>query len=399
MKRTSFIILIVFCFAAVITVPVSANVQQTKTLSAEATISLLKSSPNDAAIYGLYGHAAIRVNDPGTGYDRVFNYGIYNFSEPNFLYRFVKGETDYKLQAIDFIYCMLEFTSIGCEVYEVVLNLLPEEKDALLQALIKNELPENCVYRYNFFFDNCSTRPITMIENNIRGSIKYEPQSDTPTFREAIYHCTRYHPWTTLGCDLIMGLPADRAMTQKETFFLPMYLLKAVETAEVVRENSTQPLKLQVNILSDEKQEPKHAPPFITTPLACFSLLLLIVVFITRIEWRKRKYYRLVDCTLFFMAGAAGCIMYFLSFFSVHPGMFPNISLLWLHPFHFIGVFFFLVKKFNKMAYWYHCINFTVILVMVVSWFFVPQHFNPAFIPLIATLWLRSGWAIVRKMI
>ena len=399
MKRVFFSFILVYCFVVTITISAPANAQQIKPLSPEATISLLTSSPSDVAVYALYGHTAIRVYDPNTRYDKVFNYGIFDFSKPNFLYRFAKGETDYMLNSVEIIYFMLEYIERGSEVYEVVLNLLPEEKEALWQALAKNELPKNRVYRYNCFFDNCATRPIVMIENNIRGSIKYAPQSDIPTFREAINHCTRFHPWITFGCDLIMGLPTDRVMTQKETFFLPLHLLKAVETAEIVRGNITEPLVSHANILSVEKRDPKKSPSFATSPLACFCVLLIIIITISWIEWRKRKHYRSVDCVLFFAAGAAGCIMYFLSFISVHPGMFPNISLLWLHPFHFIGVFFFSVKKLNKMAYWYHFINFAAISIMSVAWIFVPQHFNIAFAPLIATLWIRSGWAIVRKNI
>ena len=399
MKRSFFNIILVYCFAAIISTSITANAQYAKPLNPDAKISLLTSSPSDAKIYSLYGHTAIHVYDYAAKIDLVFNYGIFDFSKPNFLYRFAKGETDYKLDAYDIAYYMIEYIDRGSEVYEQVLNLMPEEKEALWQALAKNSRPENRVYRYNFFFDNCATRPIAIIENNIKGTIKYAPQNEFPTFRDAINHCTRNFPWITFGCDLIMGIPTDRVMTQKETFFIPLYLLRAVDLAEIVRENVTEPLVMDVKLLNIESQKPEKTPSFLTSPLACFSLLLLVFIAITWREWRRKKYYRLADCILFFAAGAAGCIMYFLSFISVHPGMFPNISLLWLHPFHFLGVFFFSVKKLNKMAYWYHFINFAAISIMSVAWIFVPQHFNIAFAPLIATLWIRSGWAIVRKNI
>ena len=397
MKRTFFNIILVCCFAATISITASADVQQVKPLSHEAKISLLTCSPSDVAIYALYGHTAIRVYDPDKNFDKVFNFGMFDSTKPNFLYHFAKGEMDYMLSMYDVIYFMIEYIDRGSEVYEQVLNLLPEEKEALWQALMKNERPENRVYRYNYFFDNCATRPIAIIEKNIKGTIKYAPQNEFPTFRDVINHCTRDYPWIIFGCDLIMGIPTDRVITQKETFFIPLYLLRAVDMAEIVREDTTEPLVMDVNILNVESQKPEKTSSFLTSPLACFTLLLIIFIAITLCEWRRKKYFRLADCTLFFAAGAAGCLMYFLSFLSIHPGMFPNISLLWLHPFHFLGVIFFSVKKLNKMAYWYHFINFAAISVMSVAWIFIPQHFNIAFFPLIATLLLRSGWALVRK--
>ncbi|MDR2681269.1 MAG: DUF4105 domain-containing protein, partial [Tannerella sp.] len=384
-------------------------VAQAPPLSPQAQISLLTSSPIDDEVYTLYGHSALRVYDPEAKTDVVFNYGIFDFSRPNFIYRFAKGETDYKVGAYNFSYYLVEYIERGSEICEQVLNLLPEEKESLWQALVLNEQPENRVYRYNFFFDNCATRPAVMIENSIRGSIKYPashgdnpstkglPPAEQSTFRDAINFCTRNHPWITFGCDLVLGAPTDRAMTLKETFFLPEYLRRTFDKARIERDGTTQPLVIRTNILAEETRTPAQSPPFPTTPLACFSFVFIILLYFTLREWRKKTYYRWLDILLFFSAGIAGCVLFFLSFISVHPSIFPNISLLWLHPFHLAGIVFFSVKKFNKLAFWYHFINFATIFGMSMAWIFVTQHFNTAFTPLIASLWLRSGWALLRK--
>ena len=399
MKRLYSFIILACLFAATTTTLVPAAVHQAISLSPAAQISLLTSSPSDENSYKLYGHTALRVSDPEVRLDVVFNYGIFDFTKPNFIYRFAKGETDYMVRAYRFNDYIFEYIERGSEVYEQVLNLLPEEKELLWQALVHNELPENRVYRYNFFFDNCATRPVVMIENNIKGTIIYAPQTNHPSFRDAINYCTRYNSWYTFGCDLVLGIPTDRTMTLKETFFLPDYLKEAFDKAEIIHDGVAEPLVIKRNILSEKTKELEQKLPFPASPLSCFTLLFILTLILTWSEWRRKKYFRLVDCVLFFVAGVAGCIIYFLSFLSVHPSIFPNISLLWLHPFHFIGVFFFSVKKLNKMAYWYHFINFAAISVMSVVWFFVPQHFNIAFIPLIAVILLRSGWALIRKKI
>ena len=366
-------------------------------LKSDAIVSLLTSSPHDATVYALYGHTAIRIKDDSLGMDLVFNYGIFDFSKPNFIYRFAKGETDYILAVYDFKHYLVEYRERGSEVYEQILNLQPQEREALWQALVLNAQPENRVYRYNFFFDNCATRPIAMIEKNINGAVNYQGVDIKETFRDAINTCTRNHPWQTLGCDLVLGLPTDRVMTQKERLFLPEYLKKYLSNSVIVREETSQAVVLKANILSEQQPRPEPAFGILSSPFWCFTILFVILLIITIIERITQKYFRWIDCLLFFAAGIGGCILFFLSFMSVHPSMFPNINLLWLHPFHLLGVVFFSLKKLKRPAFWYHFINFAVIFAMCVAWFFIPQHFNIAFIPLIASILLRSGWALLRK--
>jgi len=394
MKRFYWILIIVLLSA---TTPLQGFAQTAPKLSMQAEISLITCSPTDEAVFTLYGHTALRVNDPGSKIDWVYNYGRFDFSAPNFMYRFAKGETDYKLDTSYFSFFLMEYTSRGSEIYEQVLDLLPEEKESLWQALEWNRRPENRVYRYNFFFDNCATRPAVMVENNIKGYISYASTSELPRFRDVINYCTRNHPWNTFGCDLVVGLPSDRVMTLQETFFIPDYLKKGFDKAEIIRGDSIIRLVKKTNILAEENQ-PTVTPSFITSPLCCFSALFILILTLSFIEWRRKSYYRIVDMLLFFSAGLAGCIIFFLSFFSVHPCMFPNINLLWLHPLHLAGIILFAIKKWKMVAFWYHFINFAVIISMCVGWIFIPQHFNMAFIPLIASLLLRSGGTLLRKI-
>jgi len=390
-------------FTILLSLPFIAGMAQTgaPSLSASATVSLLTCSPTDDGVYTVYGHTSIRVSDRELGLDRVFNYGIFDFSKPNFIYRFAKGETDYRLASGDFGNFLAAYAWRGSEVCEQVLNLLPKEKEALWQALVHNELPENRVYRYNFFFDNCATRPEAMISKNIRGMIRYVKTLDNKTFRDAINYCTRNHPWQTFGCDLVLGKPTDRVMTMHEAFFLPEYLRKALDRAIIIDENGMRRMLVsQTNILADASIERTPAPSPLTTPLAASIAFFIIIALLTFTEWRLKMYFRALDCVLFFIAGMAGCLLYFLCFASVHPSIFPNISILWLHPFHLVGVVLISVKKFNKMAFWYHFINFAAIFGMSAVWIFYMQHFNVAFAPLIGALALRSGAGIynMRRM-
>ncbi|MDR1601721.1 MAG: DUF4105 domain-containing protein [Tannerella sp.] len=372
------------------------SLQAQNPLSDKAQISLLTCSPSDRAAYTLYGHTAIRVRDT-TGLDFVFNYGIFDFTKPNFIYRFTKGETDYMLGVYKYEEFIIDYQMRGSEVYEQTLNLQAREKNALWQALVINALPENRTYRYSFFYDNCSTRPVLLIERFVDGLLEYEKYTESCTYRDAINKCTRDYPWLTFGCDLVLGMPADEVMTRKTSFFLPENVKNAFAHARIVRSDETsQPLVSASSAIVEaiEDDEPAHSNRF--TPWWCGCLVFAFAVGVTIAERQTRKYFRWFDILIFTLAGLAGCILFFLCFVSVHRGIWPNISVLWLHPFHLAGGIFFAVKKLNKAVFYYHFVNFVALFVMSVGWLFIPQHLNMAFIPLIASLLLRSGYGWTR---
>jgi hypothetical protein len=362
----------------------------------EAKISLLTCSPSDEAVFTVYGHTAIRVCDPAAKVDIVFNYGIFDFNTSNFVYRFVKGETDYKLGISTFETFLAEYGMRGSGVREQVLNFMPEEKKRIWEALRINALPENVTYRYNFFFDNCATRPATLIENCVTGKVVYHHEPAHKTFRELINYFMRNQPWLVFGCQLVLGSPTDRIATRHEELFLPLLLEKAFDKATIVSpEGQERPLISAKNILL--KDYPEVVGKTIFTPWIISLICLLITILITLWEWWKKAYCWPVDYILFTLAGLSGTVLFFLAFVSEHPATWPNWLIIGLHPFHLLGVVFFAVKKLGKIAYCYHFINFAALTLMLLSWYFVPQHFHIALIPLIVCLWTRSGRYVLSK--
>lgn len=182
--------------------------------------------------------------------------------------------------------------------------------------------------------------------------------------------------------------------------FLPPYLKEAFSKATITGPDGTiRPLVSETHVIgAGEADEPEKDIWDLFTPLVCAWLLFGIVLGLTWIEWRKKKYFLWVDCVLFSVAGAGGVILFFLSFISVHPCTWPNWSLVWLQPLDLIAVILFCVKKLKKAAYYYHFINFAALTLMLLGWYFIPQHLNSAFIPLVASIWVRSGWGVYRKI-
>lgn len=384
-------LLLLFLFLLLI--PAKAQIK----LSDEAQISILTAAPSDEAVFTLYGHTAVRVKDSLHKIDLVFNYGIFDFSKPNFIYRFTKGETDYKLAAYNFQHYIIEYQMRGSEVTEQVLNFTPDEINKVWNALYINVQPENCVYRYNFFFDNCATRPVAIVEEQVDGKIKYNDPPELQTFRDLINYCTRNNSWLTFGCDLALGSPTDRVATPHEMMFLPVYLKEEFDKATIVNPDGTErKLVKSTTRLAEELTDDDQGEKEWFTPMLCSMIIFLLVSLITYMEWKKKTYFRLVDCILFLLAGVAGTVLFFLCFISTHPCIWPNWSIVWLQPFDLIAVILFAVKKYGKAAYYYHFINFAALTLLLAGWYFIPQHLNIAFIPLVATLWLRSGFGVYR---
>lgn len=391
MKKNIYLLLLLFTSVAL--------QAQSPSLSKDAEISLLTVSPSEDEVYTVYGHTALRIRDVSQKLDAVFNYGIFDFSKPNFIYRFAKGETDYRL-AVQYTRDFLtEYEMRGSEVTEQILNIDSIGKARIWEALMINNRPENRIYRYNFFFDNCATRPAAIIEKQTDGKIDYNVPFKQQTFRHLINYCTRNKPWLTFGCDLALGSPTDRIATPHEMMFLPPYLKEAFGTATITGADGSwkklvSSTKTLVNGLADEERPDTG---FFTPLVSCWAFF-LVVLAVTFIEWRRKSYFRIVDCLLFLIAGIAGIVLFFLSFVSTHPCVCPNWNIIWLQPFDLAAVILFTVKKLRKAAYYYHFINFAALTLMLAGWHFIPQHLNTAFIPLVMSIWLRSGYGVYRKI-
>ena len=219
-------------------------------------LSLLTCAPGEV-IYTLFGHTAIRYENPSQGIDVVFNYGLFSFDIPNFALRFSLGETDYRLGVIDYPHFAGEYAYFGRSVWQQTLNLNNEEKAELIRLLQENYRPENRVYRYNFFYDNCATRPRDKIEESIAGKVIYpvEPQDGSRTFREIVHQYCKGHPWARFGIDLCIGSEADRPITQRQMMFAPFYLMDAFAGAQITGDSIQRPLVTDSELIVDATPE------------------------------------------------------------------------------------------------------------------------------------------------
>lgn len=357
-------------------------------------ISLITCYPGDE-IYQLFGHTALRVQQTGDNpFDWAFNYGMFSFDSGNFVYRFTKGETDYMLGVYDFEDFMVDYVMRGSTVVEQELNLTQEEKAALMAALVENAAPQNRVYRYNFLFDNCATRPRDRIEAAVEGSIDFGSAHESLTFRDEIHRYGRNYEWFMFGVDLALGKALDDRATWREQMFVPMILQDAFNQAVVSRPDSLQkvaPLVCRETLLFESDSSPVLPPtPWYLSPVFVALLLLAAAGFITYVNQQYRRVSRWFDAVFYGFCFVGGCIIYFLVFFSEHPATTINLNALWLSPFALIAALFPYVAPLRVVAKWYHWVNLGALALFLIIAALQIQHFNIAVYPLVAVSILRS---------
>lgn len=344
-------------------------------------------------IYELFGHTAIRYQNKARGEDIVFNYGMFNFNAPHFIWRYIKGETYYELGVMDYRNFMQEYEARNSSVYQQTLSLTPIEKKALYWALIKNYQPEHRVYLYNFFYDNCSTRPRDKVENIVKGNINYRMDDEVMTFREIVHQFTKGHPWSQFGIDLCLGSEADKPISSRQKMFSPYYLKDALTTALVSRgKGSVESLVSNASFLykSDPNQN-RDLEESLFSPIVCGFILLFITMVVSYVGIKKNRIYWGFDIALFGIAGIAGCILTFLACFSLHPAVSPNFLIFIFHPFHLIGVAYMIWCVKTNHKDFYSVANFVILTLFLWSTEAMPQQFNQAVIPLALCLLVRSG--------
>ena len=291
-------------------------------------VSLLTCSPHEE-IYSLYGHSALRWHEGQT--DLVFNWGMFSFSKPYFALRFVFGLTDYELAAYPFDRFWPYYQQWGSSITEQVLNLTNDEKRQLQKLLAENLEPENRVYRYNFFYNNCSTKPRDVVEKSINGQVIYNEREDyEPSFRDMVRECNRNHLWSKCGNDMLLGLKADMKTNRSEQEFLPMNLMQDFAHAQIYKDGEYRPLVKEQRMLVMPGVQ-QIEPDFILSPTEMALILLVISLAIALYEWKRKKVAKWYDVLLMTVQGLAGIVLTVM-IFSQHPTTSLNLNLLLFNP-------------------------------------------------------------------
>lgn len=367
----------------------------TQPLSPAARVSVLICAPGDE-IYSGFGHAAIRFADPSTDRDTVFNYGGFDYMAPHFIWRFAKGETDYFIFAQRMNSFMQEFYEEKRSVTEYVLDFTPTEKQFLFDLLKENNKPENRVYRYNHFLDNCATKVRDQIEKTVGGQIKYNTSADEKlTFRNLIDRYVDGNTWIGLGIKLALGLPTDRMTTFSEKMFLPDYLGNDMAEAVVTRDGKESPLILSKAMIVQASLPERSFS--LSSPAVVLVFFFLLTLVLTIWERRRKKRFIWLDVTIFASFGIAALILYFTTFISVMTWTKWNLNLIWAWPTHLLVAVLWLFPSMRSKLTWYMQLTSVVLILFLISMSFLPQTFHWLVVPVCGIMLIRTGILSIKR--
>ena len=354
----------------------------------QAEISLVTCYPGSRN-YELYGHTMIRVQIEGQ--DLLFNYGIFNFKQSGFIYRFVKGDCDYSLAAYP-----MQYLTQGYEdrkIVEQVLDLDDAQKVDIISFLWNNVQPENAVYRYGWAYNNCATKPRDIIENAVGGSLEYgNPKRGEATFRSIMAYFDKNYPWQQFGIDMVLGYDLDHKLDYREQMFSPIILMEAMADATQERDGKRIPVVKATNILVEGGDEGAvlGPTPMVLTPMFVLTLLLVIVLALTIKERLGKRHYRWLDSVVFGVYGLVGVLVAFLTFVSSHYGTSSNLHIVWLHPLLLLPAIMEWIKRMRPLVAIIHVVNALLIMLLAAGWYWLPQSGNMALVPMAGISLIRS---------
>lgn len=361
-----------------------------KAQNKEWKVSLLTCTPGKE-LYASYGHTAIRIQ--GEGIDNVYNYGTFDFSEPNFYLKFSTGYLPYFIEKdpySDFIYMYSYFRR---DIREDVLDVSESKVKEIYKYLEWNLLPENREYFYDFISNNCATKVADVFEMFLADTVdfSYKNKVSEVSYRNMFgYFIDDDFAWADFGIDLILGRRVDSMPAGKRILFLPDQITKYYQTS-YLKNSHKKFIRESTFVNNSQKTEKEEIFP---TPNIFFSLLFIISIIIIFNDAKKTTKKR------FFMFNAfisiitiLGILVWTLSIFSEHISMKSNWTLVWAHPF-WIALLFLGKKTFrnHKITLFLKIVSFFYILIPL--WvLFIPQDFHLSTSLLVMLLgWNMLSW-------
>ena len=361
-------------------------------LSSKAEISVITIGPGSEELYSAFGHSAIRVYDPVNGIDWAYNYGTFDFNKPNFYLDFAKGYLVYKLAVQDFRRLKDYYVYHNRSIIEQVLSLSARQKQIVFNYLQNNAKPENADYFYDYFYDNCATKIGDVFVEALNKEFKFDDNYvDDPglTIRTLTdRYSAEYFPWGKLGIDLCLGMPMDVQLTNMQYTYLPDYVFKAFDHAQIKESGEWQPIVGSVNNVFDAEQKTIEVPFF--TPKLVFWSCWILVLLVTIIVIRRKVSLRWLDFTLFFSIGFLGSFFLLLWLATDHAAAAWNLNLLWAWPTHLLAAFWIVKRSKPRWVNWYLLITVLFSVLLIISWSLVPQALNYGLIPLVLIILTRA---------
>lgn len=298
-------------------------------------IALVTVGPGDI-YWQRFGHNAILVSDRDAGTEVLYNYGIFDFAEPGFLFKFLRGDMYYSMAARRPADDLAQYEYEQRRVTAQVLNLSPPQRLALAEFLEWNARPENARYRYDYFRTNCSTKVRDALDAALGGAIKAASDGRSRGYTQRMHaqRLTAPDLLVYLGVHAGLGPSTDQPIDFWDEMFVPMELERRLREVRV-RDDAGNQLPLvasEFEIHRGRIAEPADPPAWTLRFLATGLLLAALLYWLGSAEGLRRRGFGVVAGALWLVAGLGGITLLGLWFATTHDAAWRNHNLALFHP-------------------------------------------------------------------
>ena len=365
------------------------KIQEINTSFEEKKISII-SIGEGSSLADAFGHTGIRVVSNGS--DIVFNFGVYDFSAPNFYSNFVKGRPVYKLAVQKYENFKDGYIYQNRYLVEHELNISEESKMNIIDLLINNSRPENKYYTYDYLRDNCSTRVADILIDDTNNEFKDDKLESEAvfTYRELIHKKIGENSWAAVGIDLCLGAIIDKKISVRETFFIPEKLMQYMDELMI---DYSKPITKNIIFSPDSPSRYNEGFP---KPFLLNSIISFLIILLTYFNFKNNSWNRSIDFIIYLFSGLVGVLIIYLWFFSNHFASAQNFNFLWAFPFNLVVVFALIRKTPPLWTINFVKLNIILLILLFIHWTTGVQKYNITLLPIFISLLVRYSYLVIQ---
>ncbi len=305
---------------------------------ARMSVAIITYGPGEF-VFEKFGHIALALTDSTTGESIAFNWGMFDFNQPNFLGRFLTGDTNYWMEGYRTADFNAAYMRENRTVRKLELQLSAVQRGAIADFVRWNAQDANKYYRYDYYADNCATRVRDVLNWALQGQLDapFALPGSGRTWRNETARITASDPLVYPGIQVALGRNADHVLTKWEESFLPDLLANHLAALSVKDANGAS-MKLvtsdSVRYTADRAPMPEVAPSRVPMALVLGVGLAVLVVLLSRAGSVAVRVVVAVFSVLWFaVGGVLGTALLLAGTVTKHiPYMGANLTVLQLHP-------------------------------------------------------------------
>ncbi|MEQ9362598.1 MAG: DUF4105 domain-containing protein [Leptospirales bacterium] len=287
--------------------------------------------------YSVWGHTALRIYDQKNNRDMVFDFGMF-MPDPLFLIKFLHNQPAYLLWVTSLPDTLYHYARLNRTVKAQQILLSDEEAERLLRKLAINSLPENRVYRYHHYFNNCTTKLRDILDEdyfNGRFRAVYSERYNDTSFRPLADGLLTYDPPYWLAINLIQGSLVDQEVNAWQEMFLPVKFMDYLE--EFRSRHGAADRVGPVQLIQAAPEPIDRGNAFVSWTILIVAYFALLALLYLWPAWRPehalaRRVGNVARWLWYIGAGFAGVLLCVLWFYAEQDSMDNNINLLAYNP-------------------------------------------------------------------